>query len=298
VDAGSKTGTYYGDDLDFLVLAGDISSFVDTISDIAIIHRIAYNITKGERPVVYARGNHEVKGLEANELHKYVGSKAERFYYTFTLGGVYGIVLDLGEDHPDDWWEYYDTAHFTDYRDEQTGFLETVLSSGAYNDPSIRFRLGICHMPIVNVYNHASAYDETDLFLDDIKNEWTTLLNGMGLDLMLSGHRHQLLQFLEDTPTQTTLFYHDNYSDSVQPVGYMTDANFPTFLISRRSDVQNPKVEENLFGRKIIGLATSVDFSTMMMDIRYTNSEKEQVTIVQPFSGESLTQFLIPLGGW
>ncbi|MBN2504557.1 MAG: metallophosphoesterase, partial [Bacilli bacterium] len=256
VHAGSETGTYYGDELDFLIMDGDISSFVDTVSDITIIHKIAYNITKGERPVIYARGNHEVKGLVANELYKYVGSKNEKFYFTFNLGGVFGIVLDLGEDHPDDWWEYYDTAYFTEYRNEQTAFLASVVADAKYLDPGVVFRLGICHMPIVNVYNHDSAYDEDDLYLDEIKNDWTELLNNINLDLMLSGHRHQLLQFLEDTPKLETLYYHDNYSLSSSPVGYMTDANFPTFLVSRRSDVQTPSINENLFGRKIIGLAT------------------------------------------
>ncbi|MGI6392775.1 MAG: metallophosphoesterase family protein [Candidatus Izemoplasmatales bacterium] len=298
VVAGSKTGSYYGDDLDFLVLAGDISSFLDTISDISIIHKIAYNITKGERPVVYARGNHEVKGLKANELYKYVGSKNQKFYYTFNLGGVFGIVLDLGEDHPDDWWEYYETANFTDYRNEQTFFLEAVLASGAFLDPAVKFRLGICHMPIVNVYNHDSNYDENNLYLDEIKNEWTASLNGMNLDLMVSGHRHQLLQFLEDTPKQTTLYYHDNYSASNIRVGYMTNANFPTFLVSRRSDVQTPAVKENLFGQKIIGLATTVDFDTGKMDLYYTNSQQQTVTIIDPFLGDSVERFEIPLGGW
>ena len=298
VNAGSKTGAYFGIDLDFLVLAGDISSFVDTVSDITIIHEIAYNITGGERPVVYARGNHEVKGLEANNLHKYVGSKNDKFYYTFNLGGVFGVVLDLGEDHPDDWWEYYDTAYFTDYRLEQVSFLEDVLADQDYLDPEISFRLGICHMPIVNVYNHDSEYDEDNLFLEDIKNEWTTLLNGMNLDLMIAGHRHQLLQFLEETPKLTTLYYHQDYRVSTEPVGYMTDANFPTFLVSRRSDVQTVATQENLFGKKIVGLATSVDFQTSLMDICYTNTALELVPIVKPFSGVSVEHFMIPLGGW
>ncbi len=298
VYAGSKTASYFGEDLDFLVLAGDISSFVDTVSDITIIHKIAYNVTGGNRPVIYARGNHEVKGLKANELHKYVGSKDGKFYFTFKMGGIFGIVLDLGEDHPDDWWEYYDTAFFSDYRNEQTAFINAVLAADAFNDPEILYRLGICHMPIVNVYNHDSHYDEDDLFLEAVKNEWTGLLNGMDLDLMIAGHRHQLFQFLETTPRLTTLYYHPDYRQSNAPVGYLTAANFPSFLISRRSDVQDPAVNENQFGRKIIGLATTVDFASGTMTISYTNSAHETVAIINPFSGEAFTSFVIPLGGW
>ena len=293
--AASHTGLYFGNDLDFLVLDGDISSFLDEISDIGIINKIAYNITKGERPVVYARGNHETKGLVANELYKYVGSKNQQFYYTFNLSGVFGIVLDLGEDHPDDWWEYYGTAHFTEYRQEQTNFINEVLTSEAFLDDDVIFRLGVCHMPITNIYNDSSAYDEDNLFLDEIKTEWTSLLNLMSLDLMVSGHRHQLLQFLEDMMSLETLYYHDNYSLSSSPMGIISSANFPTFLVSRRSDVQTPSVGENQFGRKIIGLATSVDFDQKVMTLVYTNTNLEVIDIIRPFTGESLTEFTIPL---
>jgi hypothetical protein len=59
----------------------------------------------------------------SEEFYKYVGSKNENFYYNFYFDNVYGIVLDLGEDHDDDWWEYYETAHYDDYRAEQAIFL-------------------------------------------------------------------------------------------------------------------------------------------------------------------------------
>ena len=48
---------------DFLVLIGDIISDVETFDDANFNNKVAYNITKGEIPVVYARGNHDVKGI-------------------------------------------------------------------------------------------------------------------------------------------------------------------------------------------------------------------------------------------
>jgi len=291
VEAAVKTGAYFGEDLDLLVLAGDIASHLERTSDIELILKIAHGITGGSRAVIYARGNHEVKGDVANSLYRYVGSKDEAFYYTFRLGPVFGIVLDLGEDHPDDWWEYYGTAHFEDYRNIQTEFLNQVLSDGNYLDPSVEFKLAICHMPVTYVSSHDGKDGQDSLFLEEIRQEWTTLLNTLDPDLMISGHLHELMQFLPDMTPFETLYYHPNYQDSLDPKGYMTDAGFPTFIISRRSDTQDPSIKENLFGNKLIGLATEVDLTEQEMSIVYTNTLHDIIPIIRPFSGESVTAF-------
>ena len=45
--------------------------------------------------------NHETKGVLADNCIDYVGSKNEKFYFTF-VGANIGVVLDGGEDHLDD----------------------------------------------------------------------------------------------------------------------------------------------------------------------------------------------------
>ena len=76
--------------------------------------------------------NHEVKGNYASKLYRFVGSKNQKFYYNFTLDNIYGVVLDIGEDHDDDWWEYYDTANYEAYREEQVEFLNDEYIKGDY----------------------------------------------------------------------------------------------------------------------------------------------------------------------
>ena len=293
VSAATNCGTYFGDDLDLLVLAGDIASHLEMQSDMDLILTIAHNITLGKRPVVYARGNHEVKGDVANKLFQVTGSANDALYYTFCLGPVYGIVLDLGEDHPDDWWEYYGTAHFDEYRNEQTAFLNQVLAEKDFQDPGVEFILAICHMPITYVSSHDGGTTEASLFLGELQREWTGLLNEMGVDLLISGHHHQLFQFLPDMTPYETLIFHENYQSSTDPKGYMSDADFPTFIVSRRSDVQDPKVKENLFGRKLTGLATEIDLDSKTMTHVYTNTLQEIVPIIRPFTGESVTTFAL-----
>lgn len=98
-------GTFFGDSLDFLISCGDNASWLDREDDLTQMLRLAGNITNGEVPVIYARGNHETKGVVADEYYKYVGANGEDFYYTFRIKNVWGIVLDIGEDHRDGYQE-------------------------------------------------------------------------------------------------------------------------------------------------------------------------------------------------
>ena len=142
-----------GEDADFIVLIGDLVSMVETEADANLANDLAYAITGGEIPVIYARGNHEIKGEQAENLYKYVGSRSQSFSYWVTLSDqVFGVVLDMGEDHEDDWWEYYGTAQFDLYRAEQTRMLEQLLAAGDYK--SYPYRMAICHIPIVHVNKH------------------------------------------------------------------------------------------------------------------------------------------------
>ena len=114
------------DNMDLLVILGDSYSMIDSDFDAQFTNLLANDVTKGEFPVVYARGNHEIKGDYAEDLYKYVGSKNGNFYYWFKVSDVFGITLDIGEDHDDDWWEYYETAQFKLYQAEQTELLEKI----------------------------------------------------------------------------------------------------------------------------------------------------------------------------
>lgn len=296
VKAASETGTYFGDELDFLIMAGDITSHLEECADIEMILEIAYNITEGSHPVIYARGNHETKGDVANILYQYVGSKNEKFYYTVKMNGVEAVVLDLGEDHNDDWWEFYDTAYFTEYRNEQTAFLESLSANVvADKDAETKVRLAICHIPVnyVTMEKTNLPYGGDNMFLSAIKAEWTELLDTLHLDLMISGHHHQLMPITTDIPANTPLTYHENYweANSTKQIGYRTDSTFDTFIISRRSTGYDPLQKENLFGRAFTGLAVSVELlpaNSKKTEIYFTNNLKDIVSIVHPFNGTTI----------
>ena len=283
VEPAVKAAAYLGDRLDFLVVAGDTSSFLDRPADLDRILAIAYGATKGGKPVVYARGNHETKGRMSNLLHRYVGADGTKFYYTVRLGPVWAVVLDLGEDHADDWPEFYGAARFDDYRREQAAFLDGVVADAGheYAAPGITHRIAICHIPITFQYAGDPGAER--------QKEWISRLDRMGLDLMLNGHRHQAMYISLDLPAGAPLTQCPAFSGKNKPGkvdGSRLEANFPAFIDSRRSEVQTNSVPEDLFGRRFFGLA--VEEKGGRMELRYTNEKGRVLRTVGAWTGEDL----------
>ena len=281
-----------GEDADFVVLIGDLISMVETEEDARLASELAHSITGGEIPVIYARGNHEIKGEQAENLYKYVGSRNQGFAYWVTLSDqVFGVVLDMGEDHEDDWWEYYGTARFDLYRQEQTRMLEQLLAAGDYE--SYPYRMAICHIPIVHVNKHG--------YFAQTMETWTKLLNELGADISISGHEHELWPLLpgQYVPGQTLTYAFDYIGDSGKVEGgYLTDFRFPSFLVGRRSLSQQGGTQKN-GSSQYTCLRVEADLAGGIQNARYVNSEGQTLTVVDPFEGrigryETIVTELIP----
>ena len=269
----SKEASDYNKEKELLILAGDTISMIDTYRDAAYTNKVAYELTKGEIPVIYARGNHELKGKYMEEFHDYVGAKGEDFFYKFSFGNVYGLVLDIGEDHDDDYWEYYDTCDFNEYRNRQLDLIKSELESKEYLN--YEYRLVVCHIPIpfINTrHNHV-----------DFKKEVTTLLNQMDIDMVISGHQHDLLVFEPGLITPfTDLTYNKDFVKSGKTTkAYLTDFNFPSFTVSKRGYTQTD--DSSLTLNSQIGLSIIVDFNNKTQTCIFNNSKGEKVNIVNPY---------------
>lgn len=273
VDAAS----YWGDKLDFLVALGDTANWIDSENELTLLLHLASDITKGEIPVLYARGNHETKGVVADEYHNYVGSKNGNFYYTFRMKNIWGIVLDVGEDHEDTHWEFADMARFDTYRTEQLSFLDEVIANAdtEYNAAGVDYRIGLCHIPIT----FAKEGDP----LQDQKFAWVERLNQMNLDLMFSGHRHELMFADANLKAGDALTTTPDYTGaSKKPTTYiMSGANFPSILVSKRGQSQLQSEAENVFGKYFIGVAASVEGNETIL--KYTNEKGEIVETISPW---------------
>lgn len=185
----TSAGRYFGDKLDVLILNGDIINDVTSLWQISLIYKLAGNITGGERPVIFTRGNHECNGRYADELHEYVGSSQDRFYYSVKLGDAYFLVLDTNNDMKDENRLISPAANFETLREEQADWLENL----EYFGEDCNYRFLLSHM--------AFALDDYARF-----PEWTERLNTATngkFDLCISGHSH-LLEYSEaGTGTRT-----------------------------------------------------------------------------------------------
>ena len=279
------------EDLDFLVILGDSVGMAEYENDVQFSNLLAHDITGGEIPVVYARGNHEIKGAYAEDLHKYVGSKNESFYYWFTLSDVFGITLDLGEDHDEGWWEYYGTDKFALYHDEQTKMLQQLVETKPYE--SYSYTLVACHIPIQFVNSRKDHVD--------VKAAWTQLLNQIQPNLAVYGHQHDLYPFLEGQETMYNskgkLIYNSQFKgvEGKTYGGYLTDYQFDGFIAGRRGTTQTDDISA-LNRSEHIGLAVRVDFGTNKQTCWYVNSQGETVSVFNPFvEGPAQKEFVLPL---
>lgn len=279
------------ENLDFLVILGDSVGMVDYEDDVQYSNLIAHDVTKGEIPVVYARGNHEIKGNYAEDLHKYVGSKDESFYYWFTLSDVFGITLDLGEDHDAGWWEYYGTDKFELYHNEQTGFLSELVKTKPYENYS--YTLVACHIPIQFVNSRKDH--------EDVKAAWTNLLNRIEPDLAVYGHQHDLYPFLEGQETMYNekgrLVYNSQFKGEAGKTygGYLTNYTFNGFIAGRRGTSQTDEIGA-LNRQDHVGFAVSVDLNAKTQRCWYVNTDGETVSVYNPFvEGAAQDEFVLNL---
>ena len=188
VDQPVAAGQYFGDQLNLLILNGDIPNHSGKIENFTAIHEIASRLTGGEIPVVFSRGNHDTRGIYAEQIAEHTPTDNGRSYYTFRVGHIWGIVLDCGEDKSDGHPEYGHTVCCEDFRQRETEFIRNVIKScrDEYEADGVQNRLVICHVPFTEKFTPPFDIEE------DVYREWCRLLREhIKPQLMLCGHIHQ-----------------------------------------------------------------------------------------------------------
>lgn len=183
-DEAARSGAFFGDDLDFLVLNGDVPEDSAFVERFKTIYLISGPITKGRVPCVFSRGNHDLRGVGAESLADYTPvTRSGASYYTFHLGPVWGIVLDCGEDKIDSCAEYGHTVCCEAFREEEDAFLRDVVKKGEYKKYPVR----------IAVSHHPFAHRIRPPF--DIEQEryagWCRQLRKIRPAVWLSGHLHE-----------------------------------------------------------------------------------------------------------
>ena len=176
----------YGE-IDFLIMNGDIPDSSDKIEYFDTIYEIAAGVTHGQIPVVFARGNHDLRGLCAEMIADYTPNENGLTYYSFRIGDIWGIALDCAEDKDDTSVEYGHTVRCHAFRERQTAFIKRVIADKEYLEPGVKRRIVVVHNPFT--MRHKGIFDiETETY-----SEWARLLKEhIKPDVMICGHMHYL----------------------------------------------------------------------------------------------------------
>ena len=127
-------------------------------------------------PLIFARGNHELRGPFARHLFDYVPTPEGRFYYARDAGPVHLIVLDTGEDKPDDTNVYAELNLTAPYRAEELAWFQDHVA-----------RPRVAEAPFRVIAMHAPNWG----WLADGPDAWIETANEAGIDLVIAGHRHR-----------------------------------------------------------------------------------------------------------
>ncbi len=188
---------------DAVVFGGDYTGHISTEALAQDFLKYSGEVSKGTKPVIYPRGNHEIRGQYTHWIDEVMPtSETDKSYYEIIMGDIYGIVLDCGGSYTDNYEDIADTIDFEPYRAEQTRWLEKVYAKGTWKQYSKRVIFS--HVPFVTQANF------TDIFKD-----WTTILNKMDMSLLVSGHTHNF-----------TMYGTTHSSVKTAP-------NFPTFTMTK-----------------------------------------------------------------
>lgn len=143
----------------------------------------AVKLFASEKPMYYARGNHETRVFFARHFQDLFSVKEENLYFMFRQGPICFIVLDTGEDKPDSDIEYCDITDYDTYRSEQARWLSEVVKSDMFKTAD--YHIVIAHMPPLT--------DRTKRWhgQEEILRKFIPILNEVDIDLMLCGHLHK-----------------------------------------------------------------------------------------------------------
>lgn len=136
-------------------------------------------------PFELVRGNHETRGKMARVYPKLFPKKDGKIYGSYRIGDIMIVMIDCGEDKPDNIPAYAGLLDFDNYRSEQAEWLKRLVKTKEFK--KAKYRIVISHYPTVNAFtdqpiNHGC---------NDLTHKLLPILNDANINLMISGHTHK-----------------------------------------------------------------------------------------------------------
>lgn len=165
---------------DFFFFNGDcLPEPLDREHAIRMIHHLTDPINAAEIPVLFIRGNHEIRNFYSAGMHSLIGYPNDKTYGGINWGDTRFLILDCGEDKPDDHKEYAGFNDFTQLRAEETAYIHQELKSKAFK--KAKRRILISHIPIFGCGDTYVPCSEA----------WRPLLYKQPFDLAVFAHNHR-----------------------------------------------------------------------------------------------------------
>ena len=137
----------------------------------------AARLAAGSLPLLFVRGNHEMRGAFARSLFDYVPTPEGRYYVAREVGPLHLMILDTGEDKPDETNVYSRLNKVGPYRTAELAWLKQHAAS----DPRVAaapFRVVLAHHP-----QWGWSVEQAPA--------WTAAANAAKVDLVMGGHLHR-----------------------------------------------------------------------------------------------------------
>ncbi len=190
---------------DFVVMQGDIvNELIARQEYYDLFEMFSAASLGGQRPIVYAVGNHEKRGFYSKEIEKYLVYDTGEFYGQINYGPISAYVVDIGEDKEDTSISYSGpnggVVDMERYYPEQLYYFQN--HPGFKAGATYTFTMG--HGPMYvghNTYD-ANAYKYADVFEE------------LGADFHICGHTHRLCISNKTTYLPYPVIEDGNFGDS------------------------------------------------------------------------------------
>lgn len=167
-------------EVDFYIVNGDIGE-IETEQMLVEINAFIGRISRGEKPVIIGRGNHDTRGKLAEQLPDHIATDGEKTYFNFTLGPIGGLVLDCGEDKLDNNVEYGGVNCFEPYRAAEARDLTRMKM------PDAKYTMAISHVAFMTNTAMHGVFD----IMPATYEIFGRALNRMNPDFFIAGHSHR-----------------------------------------------------------------------------------------------------------